>query len=88
MQNAITQLDHIADHVTKAQTRIGALTNALSDANIRSEMLSVNVKTVQNSVIGVDTAEAYLELQSLQTSYQAMLSTIASINKMSLLDYM
>ena len=88
MQNAITQLDHIADHVTKAQTKIGALTNALSDANIRSEMLSVNVKTVQNSVIGVDTAEAYLELQSLQTSYQAMLSTIASINKMSLLDYM
>jgi flagellar hook-associated protein 3 FlgL len=88
MQNAITQLDHTADHVTKAQTRIGALTNALSDANIRSEMLSVNVKTVQNSVIGVDTAEAYLELQSLQTSYQAMLSTIASINKMSLLDYM
>ena len=88
MQNAITQLDHIADHVTKAQTKIGALTNALSDANIRSEMLSVNVKTVQNSVIGVDTAEAYLELQSLQTSYQAMLSTMASINKMSLLDYM
>ncbi|MEZ7934251.1 MAG: flagellin [Sulfurospirillum sp.] len=88
MQNAITQLDHIADHVTKAQTKIGALTNALSDANTRSEMLSVNVKTVQNSVIGVDTAEAYLELQSLQTSYQAMLSTMASINKMSLLDYM
>jgi len=88
IQNSITQLDHIADHVTKAQTQIGALTNALTDANTRSEMLSVNVKTVQNSVIGVDTAEAYLELQSLQTSYQAMLSTIASINKMSLLDYM
>lgn len=88
MQNAISQLDHIADHVTKAQTKIGALTNALTDANTRSEMLSVNVKTVQNSVIGVDTAEAYLELQSVKTSYEAMLSTIASINKMSLLDYM
>lgn len=88
MQNAISQLDHIADHVTKAQTKVGALTNALADANTRSEMLSVNVKTVQNSVIGVDTAEAYLELQSVKTSYEAMLSTIASINKMSLLDYM
>lgn len=88
MQNAISQLDHISDHVTKAQTKIGALTNALADANTRSEMLSVNVKTVQNSVIGVDTAEAYLELQSVKTSYEAMLSTIASINKMSLLDYM
>ncbi|QIR74755.1 flagellin [Sulfurospirillum diekertiae] len=88
IQNALTQLDHIADHVTKAQTKIGALTNALTDANTRSEMLSVNVKAVQNSVIGVDTAEAYLEFQSINTAYQAMLSTMSKINSMSLLDYM
>ncbi|ATB69677.1 flagellar hook-associated protein FlgL [Sulfurospirillum diekertiae] len=88
IQNALTQLDHIADHVTKAQTKIGALTNALTDANTRSEMLSVNVKAVQDSVIGVDTAEAYLEFQSINTAYQAMLSTMSKINSMSLLDYM
>ena len=88
IQNALTQIDHIADHVTKAQTQIGAFTNALSDANTRSEMLSVNVKTIQNSVISVDTAEAYLELQALSTSYEAMLSTMSKINSMSLLNYM
>lgn len=88
IQNALTQIDHIADHVTKAQTQIGALTNALTDANTRSEMLSVNVKTIQNSVISVDTAEAYLELQALSTSYEAMLSTMSKINSMSLLNYM
>lgn len=88
IQNSLTQLDHIADHVTKAQTQIGALTNALTDANTRSEMLSVNVKAVQDSVIGVDIAEAYLEFQSINTSYQAMLSTMSKINSMSLLDYM
>jgi flagellar hook-associated protein 3 FlgL len=88
IQNSLTQLDHIADHVTKAQTKIGALTNALTDANTRTETLSVNVKAVQDSVIGVDTAEAYLEYQSINTSYQAMLSTMSKINSMSLLDYM
>ncbi|WP_263832874.1 flagellin [Sulfurospirillum oryzae] len=88
IQNSLAQLDHIADHVTKAQTKIGALTNALNDANTRSEILSVNVKAVQDNVIGVDTAAAYLEYQSITTSYQAMLSTMSKINSMSLLDYM
>lgn len=88
IQNSLTQLDHIADHVTKAQTKIGALTTALTDANTRTEMLSVNAKSVQDSVIGVDTAEAYLEFQSINTAYQAMLSTMSQINSMSLLDYM
>ena len=88
IQNALTQIDHISDHVTKAQTQIGAFTNALSDANTRAEMLSVNVQTIQTSVISVDTAEAYLELQALSTSYEAMLSTMSKINSMSLLNYM
>ncbi|WP_041961797.1 flagellin N-terminal helical domain-containing protein [Sulfurospirillum cavolei] len=88
IQNALLQIDHIADHVNKAHTKIGALGNALTDANARSEMLTVNVKTVQNSVISVDTAEAYLEYQAIYTSYQAMLSTLSQINKLSLLDYM
>jgi len=88
IQNAMTQLDHIADHVTKAQTKIGSLSNALADANTRSTMLSVNVKSIQTDVIGVDTAEAYLKYQSITTSYQAMLSTMSKINSMSLLDYM
>lgn len=88
IQNSLTQLDHIADHVTKAQTKIGALSNALTDANTRSTMLSVNVKAVQTNVIGVDTAEAYLEFQSITTAYQAMLSTISKVNSMSLLDYL
>ncbi|WP_333804432.1 flagellin N-terminal helical domain-containing protein [Sulfurospirillum sp.] len=88
IQNSLTQLDHIADHVTKAQTKIGALTNALTDANTRSEMLSVNVKSIQNDVIGIDPAAAYLEFQSITTSYQAMLSTISKVNSMTLLDYL
>ena len=88
IQNSLTQLDHIADHVTKAQTQIGSLSNALSDANTRSTMLNVNVQSIQTTVIGVDTAAAYLEFQSVTTAYEAMLSTISKVNSMSLLNYM
>nr|MBP9612687.1 flagellin [Sulfurospirillum sp.] len=88
MQNALSQLDHILDHVTKEHTKIGAYSNALGDANERAEYLSLNVKTVRSSVIDVDTAEAYLQFNQISNSYQAMLSTIAKINSMSLLNYM
>lgn len=88
IQNALSQIDHIADHVTKEHTKIGAYSTALSDAKERAEVLSVNVKTVQADIIGVDITEAYLEYSQISTSYQAMLSTIAKINSMSLLNYM
>ena len=88
LQNALSQLDHILDHVTKEHTKIGAYSNALGDANERAEYLSLNVKTVRSSVIDVDTAEAYLQFNQISHSYQAMLSTIAKINSMSLLNYM
>lgn len=88
LQNSLTQLDHILDHVTKEHTKIGAYSNALGDANERAEYLSLNVKTVRSSVIDVDTAEAYLQFNQISNSYQAMLSTIAKINSMSLLNYM
>lgn len=88
MNYAIDQLTHILDHVTKEHTKIGAYSNALGDANERAEYLSLNVKTVRSSVIDVDTAEAYLQFNQISNSYQAMLSTIAKINSMSLLNYM
>jgi len=88
MQNALSQLDHILDHVTKEHTKIGTFSNALSDANERAEYLSLNVKTVRSQVIDVDIAEAYLQFNQISNSYQAMLSTIAKINSMSLLNYM
>lgn len=88
LQNSLSQLDHILDHVTKEHTKIGAYSNALGDANERAEYLSLNVKTVRSSVIDVDTAEAYLQFNQISNSYQAMLSTISKINSMSLLNYM
>ena len=87
LNNAISSLDHLADHLNKAHTKIGAFTNALIDANDRAENLSVNVKTVRSDIIDTDTAEAYLKFNHISNAYQAMLSTIAKINSMTLLNY-
>lgn len=88
INNALSWIDHIADHVTKEHTKIGAYTNALTDANERAEYLSLNVKTVRSEIVDVDVAEAYLQFNQISNSYQAMLSTISKINSMSLLNYM
>ena len=88
IQNSLTKIDHILDHVTKEQTKMGAYSNALTNASDRAEYLSLNVKSVRSSVIDVDVAEAYLEFNTVSISYQAMLSTISKINSMSLLNYM
>jgi len=88
IQNSLTKIDHILDHVTKEQTKTGAYSNALTNASDRAEYLSLNVKSVRSSVIDVDIAEAYLQFNEVSNSYQAMLSTIAKINSMSLLKYM
>jgi len=88
IQNALSTLDHIADHVEKAHTQIGAYSNALTSAKDRVDTLKVNVQTVQTNIVGVDVAEAYLEQTQILTSYNAMLSSISKINSLSLLNYM
>jgi flagellar hook-associated protein 3 FlgL len=88
IQNSLSRIDHIMTHITKEHTKIGSYSNALSQANERSELLSINVQTVRSEVIDVDIGEAYMKFNQLSNSYQAMLSTAAKINSMSLLNYM
>lgn len=88
MQNALSVLDHIADHVEKANTQIGALTNALTSANTMAETMTTSTTTLQTDIVGVDLTEAYLEYTAVSTSYQTMLSTITKVMSMSLADYM
>jgi flagellar hook-associated protein 3 FlgL len=88
IQNSLQRIDHISDHVTKEHTKIGSYSNSLSRANERSELLSINVQIVRSDVVDVDIGEAYMQFNQLSNSYEAMLSTTAKINSMSLLNYM
>ncbi|NLC27891.1 MAG: flagellar hook-associated protein FlgL [Campylobacteraceae bacterium] len=88
IQNSIERLDHIMDHFTRSHTKIGALSNALKDTQERSELLIVNVNSVKSEIIDADYGETMIQFQQLALSYEAMLSSVAKINSLSLLNYL
>ena len=88
IQGAIERLDHIADHVSKIHTKVGAQSAALADTNTRASVMEVNVKTVKADITNADYGETYMNLMQKMMSYQAMLQSVAKINQLSLLNYM
>lgn len=88
IQGALQKIDHIADHFTKQQTKIGAHTNALKSANERAELLSVNVQTIKSEIMDADYAETMMKFMQSMLAYQAMLSSTSKINSLSLVNYM
>ncbi len=88
IQGAIERIDHIADHVSKIHTKVGAQSAALADTNIRASIMEVNVKTVKADITNADYGETYMNLMQKMMSYQAMLQSVAKINQLSLLNYM
>ncbi len=88
IENSIRRLDHLSDHVEKEHAKIGSLSKALDTSYQRSDLLSIQVQTLQSQVADVDIGEALAKYNQISISYQAMLSTIAKVNSMSLLNYM
>jgi flagellar hook-associated protein 3 FlgL len=88
IENAIRRIDHIRDHVAKMHTKIGSLSNALDGAYQRSDMLHVQVTTLQSSIADADIGETLAKYNQISVSFQALLSTISKINKISLLNYL
>ncbi len=88
IQNAITAIDHVLDHLIRKHTDVGATSNEFQLTHDRAESLKINVKTVKSEVLDTDIAEAYLELNQRVLSYQAMMSTVSKINEMSLVKYL
>ncbi|HEG3156584.1 TPA: flagellar hook-associated protein FlgL, partial [Campylobacter jejuni] len=73
MQGALERLDHLADHISKLNTTMGAYHNTIEDVNTRSTFLSVNVQSIKSNVIDVDYGEAMMNLMQVQLAYQASL---------------
>lgn len=88
IQGGLQKIDHIADHFTKQQTKIGAHTNALTSANERAELLSVNVQSIKSEIMDADYGETMLKFMQHMLAYQAMLSSTSKINSLSLVNYM
>lgn len=88
IQGAIERLDHIADHVSKVHTKMGAISNTLKETNERASIMEVNVKSVKSDLVDTDYGKTYMEMMQKMMSYQAMLQSVAKINQLSLLNYM
>lgn len=88
VQNAIQMMDDLSDHVSRLQTQAGSYSQALQESSERSELLVVTTKTLQSSIVDTDIAEAQLRLNQLSLNYQALLSNISKVSKLSLVNYL
>jgi flagellar hook-associated protein 3 FlgL len=88
IQGAIEAIDHVTDHVRRSHAKIGAVSNEFGLTIERTDMLTLNVQQLQSDNIDTDIGEASMKLNSLQTSYQALLASIAKVNNLTLLNYM
>ena len=88
IQNAIAMVDDLQTHVTKSHSQIGAYANALTRALDRSTLLEVSTVSLRSSVLDTDLAEASMQLAQLSLTYEAMLSTIGKVSKLTLVNYL
>lgn len=88
IQNSLESIEHLLKHINKLHAKNGSQGNAFKYAIERNELLIVQVKTLKSNVLDSDIAEVSLNFSQLSLNYQAMLSTIAKINNMSLVNYL
>jgi len=88
MENSLAKMDELLDHVNRIHAQVGAQSNTLNTSLSQTQTLEMSTISLRSSVIDTDMAEASLELTKLDTNYQAMLSTVGKISKLSLVNYL
>jgi len=88
IENAIAMIDDLQEHVGRSHSLVGAQSNALSNSLERSQTLEISTMTLRASIIDTDLAEASLSLTQFQLNYEAMLSTVGKVSKLSLVNYL
>ena len=88
IQNAITRIGHLLDHVDKAHTKVGAISNRFRYAVERSETIKINVQTLQSKILDTDVGEVTMKLNQLSLNFQALMASVAKVQNLSLVNYM
>jgi len=88
IENSIKMMDNLQDHVFRIHSLVGAQSNTLTHSLERTELLKISTMTLRSSVIDTDLAEASLELTQLTLNFEAMLSTVGRVSKLSLVNYL
>ncbi len=88
IEGAIEAIDHVMDRVRREHAKIGAVSQEFDLSIQRVDMLKNHVTELQSQNIDTDIGEATMRLNSIQTSYQALLASIAKVNNLTLLNYL
>lgn len=88
VNNSIQMMDDLMDHVSRLQAEAGSNSQVLDNTVSRSDLLIISTKTLRSDVIDTDIAEATLKMQQLSLNYQALLSNISKVSKLSLVNYL
>jgi flagellar hook-associated protein 3 FlgL len=88
IENSMSAIENLQDHVARSHAKVGAQSNALNKTVERTELLEVSTISLRSSIVDTDLAEASLSLTQLNTTYEAMLSTVGKVSKLSLVNYL
>ena len=88
IENGIAMMDDLQDHMFRTQAKVGAQSNTLSKSLERTELLEISTISLRSQVVDTDLAESSIRLQQLTLNFEAMLSTVGKIAKLSLVNYL
>jgi len=86
--NATDQLRSALDYVTQQRAFYGNVASQINTQETFLQNESVNFKSEENSLVGVDLATAATNLSQAQTASQATMAAAARVLQQSLLDYL
>ncbi len=88
IQNGITLIDHLGDHIEKMIAKNGAHGKAFENIIRRNEVLKTQVQSIRGETTGTDMAETYNKFSNLTNNYNAVLASTNKINNLSLTKYL
>ncbi len=88
IQNGITLIDHLSDHIEKMIAKNGAHGKAFENIIRRNEVLKTQVQSIRWETTGTDMAETYNKFSNLTNNYNAVLASTNKINNLSLTNYL
>ncbi|WP_459110393.1 flagellar hook-associated protein FlgL [Helicobacter pylori] len=88
IQNGITLIDHLSDHIEKMIAKNGTHGKAFENIIRRNEVLKMQVQSIRGETTGTDMAETYNKFSNLTNNYNAVLASTNKINNLSLTKYL
>jgi flagellar hook-associated protein 3 FlgL len=87
VQTGLGDIDAVSGHVQSARSYAGETLNRIDGVQSRLTDLKLYAQTTQSDAEDLDEAQAISAFQNKQTGYQVALQTYASLQKMSLFQY-